>query len=81
VWFGGLGVVVGIILAGRRYHQRWFYGGATLYALLLLGFVGPILGLLIPIGALTYPLILAPILILIAPAVTIYGSRIALGGR
>ncbi len=81
VWLGGLGVVVGIILAGRRYHQGWFYGGAALYALLLLGFIGPILGLLLPIGALTYPLILAPILILLAPAVTIHGSRIALETR
>jgi hypothetical protein len=81
VWFGGLGVVVGIILAGRRYSQGWFYGSATLYALLLLGFVGPILGLLFPIGALTYPLILTPILILIAPAATIHGCRIALKDR
>ncbi len=75
LWLGGLGIVVGVGLAGVRYRQGWFYGGAALYALLLLGLLGPALGLLFPIGALAYPLLAAPFLVLAAPAMILRGSR------
>jgi hypothetical protein len=81
IWLGGLGIVVGISLAGRRYRQDWLYGGAALYALLLLGLLAPALGLLLPIYALSYPLLAAPLLVLIAPALIFHGSRRALQRR
>ncbi len=81
LWLGGLGIVVGVGLAGVRYRQGWFYGGAALYALLLLGLLGPVLGLLFPIGSLTYPLLAVPFFVLAAPATILHGSRRALVHR
>ena len=81
LWLGGLGIVVGIALAGIRYRGGWFYGGAGLYALLLLGLLAPVLGLLFPVSALTYPILAAPALALIAPAAIFEGSNRALGRR
>jgi hypothetical protein len=74
LWIGGLGVVVGIGLASVRYNQGWLGAGAGLYALLLLGLLGPILGLVFPIGGLVYPILALPLLVLIAPALISYGS-------
>jgi hypothetical protein len=78
LWLGGLGIVVGITLAGRRYRQIWLYLGAALYAVLLLGLLAPLLGLLFPIGALTYPLLAAPFLVLLGAALIFQGSRRAM---
>jgi len=75
LWLGGLGVVIGVGLAASRFHQAWFYGGAAAYAVLLLGLLGPTLGLLVPLGPLTYPLLAAPVLILLASGMTFQGSR------
>jgi hypothetical protein len=78
LWLGGLGVVVGIGLAGSRYHEVWFFAGATLYGFLLLGLVAPALGLLFPFTGLTYPILAAPVLALLAPALIYEGSEYAL---
>ncbi|HEV8050605.1 MAG TPA: hypothetical protein VGP88_08435 [Thermoplasmata archaeon] len=78
LWLGGLGVVIGVGLAASRFHQVAFYGGAAVYAILLLGLLGPALGLLLPFVSLTYPLLAAPFLILLASALTFQGCRRAL---
>jgi hypothetical protein len=78
-WLGGLGIVVGLALAGRRYTQASLYGGTAAYALLLLGLVAPSLGVLFAIGSLEYPLLLASVLAIIAPALVLGGSRKSLG--
>jgi hypothetical protein len=81
LWLGGLGIVVGIGLAAHRYSESWFYGGAVVYALLLLGLIAPALAFLFPIGALTYPLLAAPLLALIAPAAIFEGTTKCQHGR
>ncbi|HXQ49322.1 MAG TPA: hypothetical protein VN842_06080 [Thermoplasmata archaeon] len=75
LWLGGLGIVIGVGLAASRFHQALFYGGAAVYAVLLLGLLGPALGLLVPVVSLTYPLLAAPFLILLASALTFQGCR------
>jgi uncharacterized membrane protein len=74
-WLGGLGVVVGVGLAGSRFHQAWFFGGAVGYGLLLLGLLGPALGLIVRSLPVTDPLLAAPVLILAASALTFHGAR------
>jgi hypothetical protein len=73
-WLGGLGIVVGIGLTGDRYREGWLFGGAALYALLLLGLIAPGLALLFPINPPTVILLAAPILALLAPVATSDGS-------
>jgi hypothetical protein len=77
-WLGGLGIIVGISLAGRLYRQDWLYAGAALYSLLLLGLLSPAIGLLLPIYALSYPLLAAPLLVMVAPALIFPGCGRAL---
>jgi hypothetical protein len=78
VWLGGLGIVVGVGLAGTRYREPWLFGGATLYGFLLLGLLAPAVGLLFPLGSLTYPILAAPVFGLVAPALIFEGSNRAL---
>lgn len=80
-WLGGLGIVVGIELAGRRYRQPRFVAGGATYALLLLVLIDPFLGLLFPVGGWQYPLLLLPVLAVVAPAFVSSGSRRVLGHR
>jgi hypothetical protein len=78
VWLGGLGIVMGVSLAGARYHEPWLFGGATLYAFLLLGLLAPAVGILFPMAGLTYPILAAPIFALLAAALIFEGSKRAL---
>jgi hypothetical protein len=75
VWLGGLGIVIGVGLAASRFHQAWFYAGAAGYGFLLLGLLGPALGLVIRSIPITDPLLAAPVLIFVASALTFHGTR------
>jgi hypothetical protein len=79
-WLGGLGVVVGVELGGRRFREVRLIGAGVAYALLLLVLIDPFLALLFPIGGWQYPLLLGPILALVAPALVSAGSRRLLSG-
>ncbi len=74
-WFGGLGIVLGLTLGGRRYREIRLVGGGATYALLLLVLIDPFVALLFPIGGWQYPLLTVPILALLAPAFVYAGSR------
>jgi hypothetical protein len=74
-WLGGLGVVLGLSLSGRRFHRGALGGGAVLYAVLLLVLVGPFADLLFPIPGAKYLIVVAPLLVLLAPAAVWSGSR------
>jgi hypothetical protein len=81
VWLGGLGVVFGISLAGTRYRQPWFYGGAGVYSLLLLGLIAPALSLIFPIDPPGTLLLATPVLAALAPAAIFHGARRSVGGN
>ncbi len=74
-WLGGVGIVLGIASAGRRFSRGVLYGSAALYALLLLALVGPFLGLIYPVPGAQYILLLTPVLALLAPALAYAGTR------
>ncbi|MGC2288714.1 MAG: hypothetical protein WA688_02505, partial [Thermoplasmata archaeon] len=74
-WLGGLGIVVGLSLAGRRYRNSPVSGGAALYAILLLVLIGPFVGLLTPLPGIDYLLLVAPLFIVLAPGLVLGGAR------
>jgi hypothetical protein len=74
-WLGGVGLVLGLASAGRRFARGVLYGSAALYAILLLALVGPFLGLIYPVPGAQYLLLLTPILALLAPALAYAGTR------
>jgi hypothetical protein len=74
-WLGGVGLVLGMASAGRRFARGALYGAAALYALLLLALVGPFLALVYPLPGAQYLLLLSPLLALLAPALTYAGTR------
>jgi hypothetical protein len=77
-WLGGLGIVVGLSLAGRRHRNSTVQGGAALYAILLLVLIGPFLGLLFSLPGIEYLLLVAPIFLVLAPGLVLGGARRAL---
>ncbi|MGC2033821.1 MAG: hypothetical protein WA761_00065 [Thermoplasmata archaeon] len=74
-WVGGLGVVVGLLLGGRRFRGGRLVAGAVSYALLLLVLIDPFIAVLFPTGGWQYPLLTIPVLAILAPAFVYYGSR------
>jgi hypothetical protein len=74
-WLGGLGIVIGLVLGGRRYRDGKLVTGGALYAVLLLVLIDPFVALLFPIGGWQYPLLTVPILALLAPVYVYVGSR------
>jgi hypothetical protein len=74
-WLGGLGIVIGLALAGRRYQNGAVTAGAALYAILLLVLIGPFLGLLTPLPGIEYLLLAAPLFLVLAPGLVLGGAR------
>jgi hypothetical protein len=74
-WLGGVGLVLGLASAGRRFSRGALYGAAALYGVLLLALVGPFIGLLYPVPGAQYLLLVSPVLALVAPALAYAGSR------
>jgi hypothetical protein len=74
-WLGGVGLVLGLASAGRRFGRGVLYGAAGIYAVLLLALVGPFLGLIFPVPGAQYLFLLAPLLALLAPLLAYSGTR------
>jgi hypothetical protein len=74
-WLGGVGLVLGLSSAGRRFSRGVLYGSAALYGILLLALVGPFVGLIYPVPGAQYLLLLSPILALLAPGLAYAGTR------
>jgi hypothetical protein len=74
-WLGGLGIVIGLSLTGRRYQNGAVSGGAALYAILLLVLIGPFVGLLTPLPGIDDVLLVAPIFVVLAPGLVLGGAR------
>jgi hypothetical protein len=73
-WLGGLGIVIGLGLTGRRYHNGAVSGGSALYAFLLLVLIGPFLGALTPLPGIDYLLLVVPFFIVLGPGLVLGGS-------
>jgi hypothetical protein len=78
-WVGGLGIVVGLGMGGRRYRAVRLAAGSAAYAILLLVLIDPFVALLFPLGGWQYPLLTLPILALVAPLLVYLGCRQARG--
>jgi hypothetical protein len=74
-WLGGLGIVLGLLLAGRRFRRGAYAAGGVAYALLLLILIGPFVATLVTLPDIGYLLLLVPILGVLAPAAVLAGSR------
>jgi hypothetical protein len=73
VWLGQLGIVMGLALTGRRFRESSLHVGTGLYALLLLVFIAPFIGLVFASSALSYAVVATVVLGLLAPAFVAYG--------
>jgi hypothetical protein len=81
-WLGGLGIVLGLFLAGNRFQVGALGGSAVVYLVLLLILLIPFLALIVTLPNLAALVLLAPILAILAPALALVGanrSRAALG--
>jgi hypothetical protein len=74
-WFGGVGLVLGLGHAGRRYREGSLGGAALLYALLLIGLVVPFVSFLVPVPGTKYLLLAIPVLTILAPAL-VFGAHL-----
>ena len=74
-WLGGLGIVVGLFLAGSRFRAGALTAAAIAYVLLLVVLILPFVGLLVTVPGIAFLIIAAPILGLVAPAAALAGSR------
>ena len=72
-WIGGVGILLGLSLAGRRFASGMLSGGAVLYGLLLIVLVGPFVVLFVTLPGASY-------LTLVAPALAILATALAFGG-
>ncbi|MCI4350351.1 MAG: hypothetical protein L3K15_02405 [Thermoplasmata archaeon] len=81
VWLGQLGIVVGLVLTGRRFREPWLYAGTVFYGLLLLVFIAPFMGLVFSDSALAYAIFAAAALGLVAPAFVAHGGGQARGAH
>ncbi len=75
-WLGGVGIVMGLLLAGGRFRQGAITAGGVAYALLLVVLVGPFVTIFRPVPGLEYLLVAAPVLVVLGPALVFGGSRL-----
>ncbi len=73
-WLGGVGIVVGLAAAGRRFGRRTLYLGAVTYALLLLVLIGPFVALVYAVPDSSVLLLAVPVLSAAAPALVLIGG-------
>jgi hypothetical protein len=74
-WVGGVGIVLGLFSAARRFERGALSGGAALYLLLLLVLVGPFLEVLVTVPGAQYLLLVAPVFAVLAPGLVLAGAR------
>ena len=74
-WIGGIGVALGLWLAGSHYRRRGMDLGAILYLCFLLLVLVPLVELAVPFPGGSAPLLLVPIASVLAPLFVLYGIR------
>jgi hypothetical protein len=73
-WIGGVGIVVGLLMAGSRFRAPALSGGGVVYGLLLLILIDPLVSLFVSLPHTSYLLLLAPLLAVVAPGLALAGS-------
>jgi hypothetical protein len=73
-WVGGLGVVLGLGFAGRRFRSGTLSGASGVYAILLVFLLVPLLGLFVSVPSLGDLILFAPLLAIVGPALALVGS-------
>jgi hypothetical protein len=74
-WLGGVGIMLGLLLAGRRFHSGALGGSGAVYGLLLVVLILPLAALFVTIPAASDLVLLAPVLAAVAPSLALAGSR------
>lgn len=73
-WIGGLGIMIGLFVAGNRFRSGALTGGAALYGLLLLLLLVPLASLFVAVPGVAYLVILSPVFALLGPGLALAGS-------
>jgi len=73
-WIGGIGIVLGLALAGRHFHHGTLGAGAALYGVLLLVVIAPLLALLRTTADLSLLFLAIPVLAVLAPGLVLLGT-------
>jgi hypothetical protein len=73
-WIGGVGVMVGLLVAGNRFRSGALSASGVLYGILLLILVIPLASLFVSIPDVAYLLLLSPLLALVGPGLALSGS-------
>ncbi len=78
-WIGGIGIMVGLLLAGNRFQSGALGGAGLCYAILLLLLLIPLASLFVTVPYDAYLLLLSPVLAVIGPFLALWGSTRTLG--
>jgi len=73
-WIGGVGIMIGLLLAGSRFRAPPLTGAGICYGLLLLILLVPLASLFVSIPYVAYLLLLSPLLALAGPFLALWGS-------
>ena len=73
-WLGAVGLCVGVILSGRRFHRPAVVAGGAVYAVLALDVLVPFAGTLASVPGTTYALAVAPVAAVLGPLLVYLGT-------
>ena len=73
-WLGGVGIMLGLLVAGSRFRSGALSASGALYGLLLLILLIPLVSLFVTVPDVAYLLILSPLLALVGPGLALSGS-------
>ncbi len=73
-WIGGVGIMIGLFIAGNRFRSGALGVSAIFYGLLLLILIIPLASLFVTVPYDSYLLLLSPIFALIAPGLALGGA-------
>ncbi len=74
-WLGGVGLVLGLVLAGRRAHRPALVSGGILYGVFLGVLLTVFVALGVPLPGVSLILAVTPVLAVAAPALVLFGVR------
>jgi len=73
-WVGGIGIMLGLLMAGGRFEAGTLSAAGALYGILLLVLILPFLALFVTIPDASYLVLIAPLLAVVGPGLALAGS-------
>jgi hypothetical protein len=73
-WIGGVGIMIGLLVAGNRFRTGALSGGGVVYGVLLLILLVPLASLFVALPDVADLLLLAPLLAVVGPGLALGGS-------